>query len=252
MSFCNGQTKEDKRCGKMVIGDSICLAHKLKQLPSEVVTLIFAKIESLQQLYLFTTIYPEAIPAYFQRKLEVGKKIAFDLLDEHSHSSISITKSRQLVDKTIWRMMAYFMIEDTWESGESSDFVQRLNDRRQTITNALEYCLLQFETPIANALKHLMNKDCIKESISRQDITEFAKKTISTFLSVNCIFSINEQMTALAYFLEHSVFLLPCRFARTHKRKVKILYKLISQICEIEVDGKVLFCLNAVNKIFRV
>jgi len=250
MHICKGRLVDGTKCGKNVNGDRFCLAHKLKKLPRELVTLIFSKMESLEELYHYAGIYSEAIPAYLERRLEVGKSIANELLHLNGFSPIT-TNDRQLVDLTVWRMLFFTVKGRVAENAMSHPQVE-LNKiyyaQTMLFKKALNYCVLPFKRGDTKGLRQFFQKSWVRDSLVNAHWGINVHR-IYIFLYTATNFNIYNQMASLANLLEAAYGVL--NFLSSGA-KIRTLYDLISEISEITVDGKRLFHLPAVQKILDV
>ena len=248
MPLCKGRIDDGTKCGKNVKDDRWCLAHKLKTLPREIVALIFSKMECLEELYHYARIYSEAIPAYLQRRLEVGKYLANELLLLNGLPQIT-TDNRQVIDQTVWKML--FTTVRSRIAGSEHATTQQLKKLYYTqcrlYVDALDYCMMQFESDDSKKYIRIFREPWVKRSIIQGHLTEQGRARICQRLITICTnFSIEHQMVELANFLEETY---PFLNFTSSDGKIQILYRLISQISEIEVDGKRLFHLPTVEKI---
>jgi len=111
MRRCRGQKCDGTQCSNKVDHKEwkLCLAHKLKKLPRELLEQIFfefvpssdsPKESDLLLLKTYSTIYSEALPAYFRLKFKMGSWIVRELV-----AVPVVFPCRQEVDKAILRML---------------------------------------------------------------------------------------------------------------------------------------------------
>ena len=249
MFFCKGRTEDGKKCNKKIQGDKFCLAHKLKTLPREILTIIFEKIESIEELYYYTQIYSEAIPAYLNRTLEIGKSIANEMLVLNGIQPL-VTDDRKVIYKTVWKML-FATVKSRIAGSENLQYPElRSIYYRQTqlFTDAVQYCKFQFQQNTKNFLENLTNEQCLKYSILQGEMSSSLKTYIHNILLLCPHFRRDYQMTALANILFQAYQLL--NFTSSDG-KILILYRILTQISEIEVDGKRLIYLPAIDKILN-
>jgi len=248
MHICKGRLVDGTKCGKNVNGDRFCLAHKLKKLPRELVTLIFSKMESLEELYHYARIYSEAIPAYLERRLEVGKSIANELLHLNGFSPIT-TNDRQLVDLTVWRMLFFTVkgrVAENAMSHPQLDLRKIYYAQTMLFKKALNYCVLPFKRGDTKGLREFFKEPWVRECLIDVNWGVDIRRTIYVYLCTSTNFNIYNQMASLANLLEAAYGVL--NFLSSGA-KIRTLYDLISEISEITVDGKRLFHLPAVQNI---
>jgi hypothetical protein len=251
MHICKGRLVDGSKCGKNVNGDHLCLAHKLKKLPRELVTLIFSKIDSLEELYHYTRIYSEAIPAYLERRLEVGKSIANEMLHLNGFSPIT-TNDRQLIDLTVWRMLFFTVkgrVAENAMSHPQLDLRKIYYAQTMLFKKALNYCVLQFKRGDTTGLRKFFKEPWVRESLINVNWGFDVRLIIYRYVCTTPNFNIYNQMASLANLLEAAYGVL--NFLSSGA-KIQRLYALISEISEITVDGKRLFHLPAVQKILDV
>ena len=246
MPLCKGRIDDGTKCGKNVKDDRWCLAHKLKTLPREVLTLIFSKMECLEELYHYAHIYSEAIPAYLQRRLEVGKDLANELLLLNGLPQIT-TNDRQVIDQTVWKLLFATVRSRVAEFAAAQELKKMYYTQCRLYVDALRYCKIQFESEDSKKYIRIFREHWVKQSLFQGHLTKEGRARIwQRLLIVSFDFSIEHQMVELANFLEETY---PFLNFTSGDRKIQILYRLISQISEIEVDGKRLFHLPTVQKI---
>ena len=91
-----------------------------------------------------------------QRKLEVGKFLANELLFLNGFSAIT-TNDRQVIDRTVWKMFP--------------ELITLRHKHLIRFAEAEEYCLLQFKTGRTLRMQTFMNDNSIKERIYQGRLT---------------------------------------------------------------------------------
>jgi hypothetical protein len=205
-------------------------------------------MESLTELYYYARIYSEAIPAYLHRRLEVGKSLANELLDLNGFLPIT-TDDRQVIDLTVWRML-FSTVGGRFVGMENIQTHAELQKIYYTQTilfkKAINYCVLQFKAGDTTALRAYLEEPWVRLCLIKGHLTRKMRQDIVGFLGGSTRFQIHDQMVSLANILEEAY-----RYLNyfSSDGKIQRLYSILSEISEIEMDGKRLIHLPTVQKI---
>lgn len=246
---CRGKTVDGSKCKfQAAKGDKRCLAHKLKTLPRELVSLIFEKIEDLHTLKIYASIYSEAIPVYFKRKLEVGKLIGSELILQYNQLGIAQklilqeatcrlnTNSQEEIDTAIFLLM----------------FAVYANPFHKPFSNAKTYMYMQFASDFHKSLSRLFSsyelRLCLQLGYLSDDMIREIKAVLISL--GNFPSSSLGQMNLLVLFLENAYWNIDYYF-QNGEQKFAAAGAVANQIAKIKVDDKTLFSPKAIEKIFK-
>lgn len=241
---CRGKRIDGAKCPCPCIqGDNRCLAHKLKMLPREVVTLIFDKIEDLTLLKTYASIYAEALPSYHAKRLEHSKCIASDLISEYN-LKILLPNSEMIAE------VSRRIESGNQEQIDTSIFLTMFAlpggpHFSKAFANAVQYLLSQFSSRYKN-VEHLMSNGLCRLSMFRGYVIDEWKCQIQSWLiGARDVLKTKDQMSGLVFFL------ITAYITRFRFGKFAITRAIANSIAHsVEEKGVSFFSKRALEKIF--